>query len=145
MRPKTIAEHAADILRETNKHSVGYGDAETIEAIAARYGMEQTLSARERQARVLSALQISPLFEMQLVDIREGQRGKRQGRSFTLVGAGPQAADEIAQLNRRIDILARKRDAAADQFGKPAVALSYQIEIDGLVKRIEDLERGRQP
>lgn len=48
------------------------------------------------------------------------------------------------ELERRIQILADKRDYSADALNKPMLALSYQLEIDKLIKEHES-DRSRPP
>lgn len=40
-------------------------------------------------------------------------------------------------VQRQIDLLAKKRDHAADVLGKPLLAWSYQIEINKLAASVE--------
>ena len=46
--------------------------------------------------------------------------------------------EEQSEVERRIEQLARKRDYAADVLGKPILALTYQQEIDKLVREREE-------
>lgn len=42
-------------------------------------------------------------------------------------------------INRSIEIAAKKRDHACDVLGKPLLGLTYQMEIDKLLKQLESL------
>lgn len=42
--------------------------------------------------------------------------------------------DRIADIDRKIDIAARKRDQCCDELNKPLLGLTYQAEIDRLIE-----------
>ena len=68
---KTVAEHAADILRETNNPGVCWGDCGLLDLIFVRAKMRRPKPTNGRtwvspslgHKRVLDALEGSPLFE----------------------------------------------------------------------------------
>jgi hypothetical protein len=66
---------------------------------------------------------------------------------FSLIGTAvmtPSTAaktnEQVAEINRRIDRLAEKRNYAADVMNQPLLALSYQQDIDKLVQQLEAAE-----
>ena len=89
---KTIADHAADILRETNNPAVMWGDCGLLDMIHERAGMVEKpvggrtwCTALERHKRVLNALERSPLFKKTVVSMKRGHRGNQCCRVFTLI------------------------------------------------------------
>lgn len=91
-KKKTIAEHAADILRETDNPAVMWGDCGLLDMIYKRAEMKPSKPRPgmkwehpwDRHARVLNALERSPLFEKRLVEMRWGRSGQPYGRKFVL-------------------------------------------------------------
>lgn len=84
-RPKRVAEHAADVLRETGIASVEYGDTQLLEAIIERSGIKVPDSPSvKRQQRVLQRLEHSPLFVKGYAEANRSKRGHRGARIFTL-------------------------------------------------------------
>lgn len=81
MRKKTVAEHAADHLREQGVPAVQWGDARLLHEIAALAGMEPRGPATERA--VLACLDESALFEKNFVSLGVGGRS-RAVRRFVL-------------------------------------------------------------
>lgn len=85
---KTIAEHARDVLIETDNYGVGYGDSGLLDTIATRYGYtrkrknikspwEFQQSIHNRWSAVLTGIRRCPDLFLQ-------RRGHRNERIFWL-------------------------------------------------------------
>lgn len=88
---KTIADHAADILRETANPGVMWGDNGLLDMISVRAGMEDRPGLvgmaviDDVHNRVMNALERSSLFTKR---VYAGMNGRRQ-RAFYLKGQEP--------------------------------------------------------
>lgn len=83
---KTIAEIAADHLKITGVTYVMWGDTHVLDEIAWKctHTNLSSLHPLTRHHRILNALERSPLFQKQIIDISGRGRGNTRGRCFRL-------------------------------------------------------------
>lgn len=81
---KTIAEHAAEHLRENDEDGLMWGDVTLAHEIAERAGVPQRGYRTPRL--ILNALERSPLFTKELISVPIPGLGERRVRSFKLTG-----------------------------------------------------------
>lgn len=83
---KTISEHMSDVLKQTGNPSVMWGDCGLLDMCAARctHTNLMNLHPLKRHNRILTALEISPLFEKRYIQIQFATVGNRDVRSFKL-------------------------------------------------------------
>lgn len=83
---RTIADIAADYLRETGNDSVMWGDTIILDEIGVRCSHTNlmTLHPLARHQRILNALERSPRFNKVIIDISGRGRGNTKGRCFYL-------------------------------------------------------------
>jgi hypothetical protein len=83
---KSVAEHARDVLIETDNPAVMHGDSGLLDEIACRRWPEAIdWHPLKRWQRVLDSLEGSKLFTKSVYVAKRGLRGNPYQRCFTLI------------------------------------------------------------
>ncbi len=115
MGTKTIAEHAAEHLRENDEDGLMWGDVTLAHEVADRAGVPQR-GMRTSGLILLNALEGSPLFRKELIPVHIPGAGERLVRSFKLVGINA-ASHNLASSNAAQASFHKQRDIPCDLPG----------------------------
>jgi len=97
MKHKTIAEIAASHLEITGNQYVMWGDTSLLDEIADECSHTNLMELHplDRHQRILNALERSPLFKKEFINISGRGKGNPYGRCFYLING----ADDNQNIN----------------------------------------------